>query len=90
MWSPRPQEAECYVKKHMNGQTLMPKTNGGSGAGSNNNDQNSKTHRKKKRFQGNCNYSRKFGHKEADCRKQVADAKNRNQETAATAISEGN
>ena len=36
------------------------------------------------------NYCSKFGHKEADCRKKAADAKNRNQEAAATAISEGN
>ena len=60
-------------KKHMNGQALMPQNNGGSGMGSNN-DQSSKTHSKKKRFQGNCNYCREFRHKEADCRKKAADA----------------
>ena len=79
-------EAKCYVKKHMNGQALMPKNNNG-GVGSNN-EPNSKNHGKKKRFQSN--YCSKFGHKEADCRKKAADAKNRNQEAAATAISEGN
>ena len=73
----------------MNGQALMPKSNNGGGMGSNN-DQNSKNHGKKKRFQGNCNYCGKFRHKEADCRKKVADAKNGNKETAGAAISEGN
>ena len=81
-------EAECYVKKHMNRQTLIPKNNSG-GMGSNN-DHNSKNHGKKKRFQGNCNYCRKFRHKEVDCRKKATEAKNGNQETASTAISDGN
>ena len=81
-------EAECYAKKHMNRQTLTPKNNNNGGAGSNTN-QNSKNNVKKKRFYGNCNYCRKFRHKEADCRKKAADAKNNNQETAATAVSDG-
>ena len=72
----------------MNGQTLTLKSNSG-GTGSNN-DHNSKNHGRKKRFLGNCNYCRKLGHKEADCRKKAADAKNGNQETAATTISNGN
>ena len=81
-------ETKCYAKKHMNRQMLTLKNNSG-GMGSNN-DQNSKNNFKKKRYQGNCNYCSKFGHKEADCRNRAADAKNRNQETAATAISDGN
>ena len=44
----------------------------------------------RKRFQGNCNYCGKFRHKEADCQKRTADAKNNNRETAATAVSDGN
>ena len=73
----------------MNGPALMPKNTNSGGTGSNN-DQNSKNHGKKKRFQGNCNYCRKFRHKETDFRKKAADTKNWNQETVATAISEGN
>ena len=82
-------EAECYVKKHINRQALTPKNNNNGGARSST-DQNNNINAKKKRFQGNCNYCGKFGHKEADCGKKVADAKNSNQETAAAAVSEGN
>ena len=81
-------EAEHYVKRHINEQALTPKSNSGS-AGSKK-DQNSRNHDKKKRFQGNCNYCGKFGHKEADCRKKAADIKYGNQETAVAAISDGN
>ena len=76
-------EAECYVKKHINGQALTPKNNSNNGSVGSSNDQNNKSNPKKKRFQGNCNYCRKFGHKEAECRKKAADTKNNNQETAA-------
>ena len=82
-------EAECYAKKHINGQALTPKNNNDGSMGSSTN-QNNKNNAKKKRFQGNCNCCRKFGHKEADCNKKVADAKNNNQETAAAAVSQGN
>ena len=84
VWSLGSQEAECYATKHINGQTLMPKNNSG-GMGSNN-DQNSKHNGKKKRLQENCNYCSKFGHKEADCRKKAADAKNSSEETGAVAV----
>ena len=71
-------EVECYAKKHINGQTLMPKAGGGQGSNSNqgnktknnnNINNNTNSNQKKKCFQGNCNYCGKFGHTEADCYK---------------------
>ena len=57
-----------------------------SGNGNGNNSQ------KKKRFQGTCNCCGKFGHKEAEWRKKVADVKHRtgSKEGAAAGISGGN
>ena len=89
-------EAESYTKEHINGQTLMPKASGGQGSNSNqenkkdNNNNNTNNNQKKKCFQGNCNYCSKFGHKEADCHKKVADQKNGENEAAAVAVSNGN
>ena len=70
-------EAECYAKKHINGQ---PKNNSSESgmSSSGNGGSNSNQKQKKKWFQGNCNYCRKFGHKEADCRKKAANHKKEN------------
>ena len=92
-------EADCYTKKHINRQALMPKGGGGQGSNSNqgnkndnnnNNNNNTNSNQKKKWFQGNCNYCGKFGHKEADCHKKAVDQKNGGDEAAAAAVSNGN
>ena len=79
-------EAECYSKQHINGQAL--------GAKQGTNDTQQQNEQKQTKGQGKtkfktCNYSSKYGHKEADCRKKKADEKKGNgkQETGATAIS---
>ena len=86
-------EADCYAKKHINGQALMLK--GGSGQGLNNNqgnknNSNGNSNQKKKQFQGNCNYCSNFGHKEANCYKKAVDQKNGGNEAAPAAVSNGN
>ena len=90
-------EADCYTKKHINGQDLMQKGGGGQGPNSNqgnknnhNHNNNANSNQKKKWHQGSCNYCSKFGHKEVDCHKKAVDQKNGGNEAAAMAVINGN